>query len=44
VQALALDQRLGHPVRVDLQEKIDKLVVEQYLEEPYRELRVRYGL
>jgi tetratricopeptide (TPR) repeat protein len=44
VQALALDQRLGHPVRVDLQQKIEQLVADQHLEEPYRELRVRYGL
>jgi tetratricopeptide (TPR) repeat protein len=44
VQALALDQRLGHPVRVDLQQKIDELAAEQHLEETYHELRVRYGL
>ncbi len=44
VQAFALDQRLGHPVRLDLQQKIDVLVGEQHLEETYRELCIRYGL
>jgi hypothetical protein len=44
VHALALDQRLGHPVRMDLQKKIDDLVLERHLEETYRELREQYGL
>ncbi len=44
VHALALDQRLGHPVRVDLQKKVDDLVIEQHLDEAYCELREQYGL
>jgi hypothetical protein len=44
VHALALDQRLGHSVRVDLQKKVDDLVPEQHLEETYRELCEQYGL
>jgi len=44
VQALALDQRLGHPARTDLQQKVDSLVAEQCLEETYKELGERYSL
>src|SRR5579883_2940947 len=44
VHALALDQRLGHPARTYLQERVNALVKEQRLEERYEEYRVRYGL
>jgi tetratricopeptide (TPR) repeat protein len=44
VQALVLDHRLGHPVRKDLQDKVDALVREQHLEEAYAEFRKKYGL
>lgn len=44
VQALALDQRLGHPVRMEVQQKVETLVAEQHLEEAYCELCERYGL
>jgi len=32
VQALVLDQRLGHPVRQELQSRVSALVTEQHLE------------
>jgi len=44
VQALALDQRLGHPSRKDLQDNVDALVAAQHLEEAYAELLKKYGL
>ena len=44
VQALALDQRLGHPARTYLQESVDTLVAKQHLEELYLELAKKYGL
>jgi tetratricopeptide (TPR) repeat protein len=44
VQALALDQRLGHPARKDLQERVEALVQEQELDEIYGQLSNKYGL
>ena len=44
VQALALDQRLGHSARTYLQNKVDLLVAEQHLEEEYAELCKQHGL
>ena len=44
VQALALDQRLGHPARKDLQDKVDALVAQQHLEEAYAEFSKQHGL
>jgi hypothetical protein len=44
VQALALDQRLGHPARKDLQERVEALVQEQELGEIYEQLSKKYGL
>ncbi len=44
VQALALDQRLGHPARKDLQDRVDLLVKEQNLAEIYAQLCKQYGL
>nr|HET6903003.1 tetratricopeptide repeat protein [Ktedonobacteraceae bacterium] len=44
VQALALDQRLGHPARKDLQASVDALVADQHLEEAYMELLKKHGL
>lgn len=43
VQALVLDQRLGHPVRQDLQERVNNLVAEQHLEDTFREFCVKHG-
>ena len=43
VQALAIDQRLGHPAREDLQKKVELLVKEQHLDEVYIELSKTYG-
>ncbi len=44
VQALALDQRLGHPARTYLQESVDALIAKQHLEAVYLELAKKYGL
>ncbi|HLI87966.1 MAG TPA: tetratricopeptide repeat protein [Ktedonobacteraceae bacterium] len=44
VQALALDQRLGHPARVNLQEKVAALVAEQHLEDVYAQFCERHGV
>lgn len=44
VQALAQDRRLGHPARTNLQEKIEHLVREQYLESAYTELCQKQGI
>ncbi len=44
VHALALDQRLGHPTRQDLQQRVSTLVTQQHLEEVYAELCKRFGL
>ncbi|QBD82187.1 tetratricopeptide repeat protein [Ktedonosporobacter rubrisoli] len=44
VQALALDQRLGHPARIELQLKVQDLVNEQHLEQSYAESCERYAL
>lgn len=44
VQALALDQRLGHPARQDLQANVEALVSEQGLQEAYVELCKQHGL
>ena len=43
VQALAIDQRLGHSAREDLQKKVELLVKEQHLDEVYIELSKTYG-
>jgi tetratricopeptide (TPR) repeat protein len=44
VQALALDQRPGHPARKELHDKVDALVAEQHLEEAYAEFSRQHGL
>jgi len=44
VQGLAVDQRLGHPARKDLEEKVDALIAEQHLEEAYAEFSKQHGL
>lgn len=44
VQGLALDQRLSHPARVGLQQKVDALVSEQHLQEAYRRLCMQHGI
>lgn len=44
VQALALDQRLGHPARQDLQERVSTLIASHHLEETYALLCKRYGM
>jgi tetratricopeptide (TPR) repeat protein len=44
VQTLALDQRVGHPTRTELQQKVDVLVAEQHLEDAYVECCARHGL
>jgi hypothetical protein len=44
VRALAIDQRLGHPAREDLQERVEKLVKEQHFDEVYVELCKTYGM
>lgn len=44
MQALALDHRLMHSTRKDLQERIETLVREQHLEEEYAKLLREYGL
>ena len=44
VQALALDQRLGHPARKDMQDRVDLLVKEHDLDEIYEQLSRQYGL
>ena len=44
VQSLALDQRLGHSAREDLQASVDALVADQHLEKAYVELLKKHGL
>ncbi len=44
VRALAIDQRLGHPAREDLQERVEKLVKEQHLDEVYVKLCKTYRM
>jgi tetratricopeptide (TPR) repeat protein len=44
VQALALDQRLGHPARADMQARVETLVTEQHLEETYAALCNQHSL
>lgn len=44
VQALAIDQRLGHAERAYLQQQVETLVTEQHLEAVYAELAQRHGL
>ncbi len=44
VQALALDQRLGHPARKYFQDRVDVLVAEHGLAEVYAELCKKHGL
>jgi len=44
VHALALDQRLGHPARQYLQQRVDELVQTHQFQETYREYGKRYGL
>lgn len=44
VNALALDLRLGHPARKDLQNRVDLLVKEHNLDEIYVQLSRQYGL
>jgi hypothetical protein len=44
MQAFALDRRLGHPTRQDLQQHIESLVKEHHLEEEYAMLSQEYEL
>lgn len=44
VQALAIDQRLGHAERAYLQQQVETLVSEQHLEAVYAELAQQHGL
>jgi tetratricopeptide (TPR) repeat protein len=44
VQALALDQRLGHRARADLQQKVDALVSEHDMQQVYAACCAEYGL
>ncbi len=44
MQALALDQRIGHPVRTTLQTQVVALVAEHALQESYQGLSERYSL
>ncbi|HZU67924.1 MAG TPA: tetratricopeptide repeat protein [Ktedonobacteraceae bacterium] len=39
VEALALDRRIGHTDREALQKKVEALVAQEHLQEPYAELR-----
>ncbi|GAC1640117.1 MAG: hypothetical protein NVS4B12_01110 [Ktedonobacteraceae bacterium] len=44
VHALALDRRLGHPTRTELQTRVANIVKEQQLEEAYIAFCKQYGL
>lgn len=44
VHALALDQRLGHPARQELQKRIDELVQTHHLEDAYQAYCLQYSL
>ena len=44
VQAYVEDQRIGHPDRETLKEKIDILVASHDLQEYYIELQEQYGI